>query len=139
MLRFQRSMIVMYIGFAVMMMLGYFAVKACSGASDLSSSDLGSVPAVADRAKDGEASSNGRLIVAAIESYLGETGHLPAVADVTASGALAGYTPGWPVNPFTQQPMKSGSSPGDFTYQPSADGGAYTFTLASSSGPIQLH
>lgn len=131
-------MVVMYIGLAVAMFLGYYAFRSCSSSSTPSPSSLASAPGIAGRANDAEASSSGRMILQAIDSYRGQTGHLPAVADVTDTGALAEYLPTWPDNPFTKQPMRPGASPGDYTYAPSADGATFSFTMVFSSGPLQL-
>ena len=131
-------MIVMYVGAAIAMFLGYYAFQACSSSSTPSPSSLASAPGVAGRANDAEVSANGRMIIQAIESYRSQTGQLPAVTDVTEGGALADNLPGWPDNPFTNQPMQPGTAPGDYTYAPSPDGATFGFTVVFSSGPLQL-
>ena len=131
-------MIVMYIGVAIAMFLAYYAFQACGSSTTPSPSSLASAPGVAGRAKDAEVSANGRMIIQAIESYRGQTGRLPAVADVSESGALADYLPGWPDNPFTSQPMQPGTAAGDYTYAPSEDGATFGFTVVFSSGAQQL-
>ena len=131
-------MIVMYVGAAIAMFLGYYAFRACGSSSTPSPSSLASAPGVAGRANDAEVSANGRMIIQAIESYRSQTGQLPAVTDVTESGALADYLPGWPSNPFTDQPMQPGTAPGDYTYARSADGATFGFTVVFSSGAQQL-
>jgi hypothetical protein len=41
----------------------------------------------------------------------------------TALGAA--YLPTWPQNPYTHEPMRIGTDPGDFSYWVSADGLSY--------------
>lgn len=136
--QFQRSMIVMYVGMAVAMVFGYVAFKACGGAATQTPASLASAPGVIDRANDAATSADARMIIQAIEAYREQTGYLPAVADVTPTGALDEYLPGWPDNPFAGQPMAPGTAPGDYTYEPSADGLTYSFTIVYSTGPAQL-
>ncbi len=55
-------------------------------------------------------------------------GVYPASTEVTATGGIAQYVDPWPVNPYTNQPMASGTSPGDFQYEQLDGGSAYTLT-----------
>ena len=52
----------------------------------------------------------------------------PEPADVTQTGGIASYTDPWPTNPYTGQPMKPGTSPGDYTYQQLSGGAGYQLT-----------
>jgi len=55
-------------------------------------------------------------------------GVYPAPTEVTSTGGIAQYVDPWPVNPYTNQPMTSGASPGDFQYEQLDGGTAYKLT-----------
>jgi hypothetical protein len=52
----------------------------------------------------------------------------PEPGDVTQTGGIASYVDPWPTNPYTGQPMKPGTSPGDYTYQQLNGGAGYQLT-----------
>jgi hypothetical protein len=52
----------------------------------------------------------------------------PQAGDVAQTGAVGQYVHLWPTNPFTNQPMISSSSEGDYTYTLSVDGKQYHLT-----------
>lgn len=62
----------------------------------------------------------------------------PAPAEVSPDGAIAQYVPGWPANPYTGQPMASGSSKGDYTYEQLAGGQSYRLTGHLSGGTFTV-
>jgi hypothetical protein len=55
----------------------------------------------------------------------------PPEAEVRPDGAIGQYVANWPTNPYTGQPMASGSGPGDFTYTPPASTAQGTRSLAT--------
>jgi hypothetical protein len=55
----------------------------------------------------------------------------PPEAEVRPDGAIGQYVANWPTNPYTGQPMASGSGPGDFTYTPPASTAQATRSLAT--------
>lgn len=55
-------------------------------------------------------------------------GAFPLAAQVQQQGEVAQYVDPWPVNPYTQVPMKQGSTPGDYTYELLDAGGGYQLT-----------
>ena len=52
----------------------------------------------------------------------------PQPGDVTQTGGIASSVDPWPTNPYTGQPMKPGTSPGDYTYQQLSGGAGYELT-----------
>ena len=58
----------------------------------------------------------------------------PAPADVSQTGAVAAYVNPWPTNPYTGQPMKPGTQPGDYTYEQLDGGAGYKLTGFISNG-----
>ncbi|MCX6363370.1 MAG: hypothetical protein NTW58_04230, partial [Actinobacteria bacterium] len=58
----------------------------------------------------------------------------PSPADVTQTGGVATYVDPWPANPYTGQPMKPGTQPGDYTYEQLNGGAGYKLTGYISNG-----
>jgi hypothetical protein len=58
----------------------------------------------------------------------------PMPADVTQTGGVASYVNPWPANPYTGQPMKPGTQPGDYTYEQLNGGAGYKLTGYISNG-----
>ena len=58
----------------------------------------------------------------------------PAPAEVTEMGGVAAYVNPWPANPYTGQPMKPGTQPGDYTYEQLNGGAGYRLTGYISNG-----
>jgi hypothetical protein len=58
----------------------------------------------------------------------------PTPADVSETGGIASYVNPWPANPYTGQPMKPGTQPGDFTYEQLNGGAGYKLTGYISNG-----
>ena len=57
-----------------------------------------------------------------------------AGADVGEGGGIASYVDPWPVNPYSGQPMKPGTQPGDFIYEQLNGGAGYKLTGYISDG-----
>jgi hypothetical protein len=53
---------------------------------------------------------------------------------IVSQGGLGSYVDVWPTNPYTGRPMAQGSSPGDFTYVVSADGGSFELLAYGQDG-----
>jgi hypothetical protein len=58
----------------------------------------------------------------------------PPSAEVTQAGGVASYVDPWPSNPYTGQPMKPGTQPGDYTYEQLNGGAGYKLTGYISNG-----
>jgi len=58
----------------------------------------------------------------------------PTPTDVTQTGGVATYVDPWPTNPYTGQPMKPGTQPGDYTYEQLNGGAGYKLTGYISNG-----
>ena len=58
----------------------------------------------------------------------------PAPADVSQAGGVAAYVNPWPTNPYSGQPMKPGTGPGDYTYEQLNGGAGYKLTGYVSNG-----
>ena len=58
----------------------------------------------------------------------------PAPVDVSEAGGIASYVDPWPTNPYTGQPMKPGTQPGDYTYEQLSGGAGYKLTGYISNG-----
>jgi len=58
----------------------------------------------------------------------------PPPADVSQTGGVAAYVNPWPTNPYTGQPMKPGTEPGDYTYEQLNGGAGYKLTGFVSNG-----
>jgi hypothetical protein len=58
----------------------------------------------------------------------------PPMADVSQTGGIATYVNPWPTNPYTGEPMKPGTSPGDYTYEQLNGGAGYKITGYISDG-----
>jgi hypothetical protein len=58
----------------------------------------------------------------------------PMPADVTQTGGVASYVNPWPNNPYTGQPMKPGTQPGEYTYEQLNGGAGYKLTGYISNG-----
>jgi len=56
----------------------------------------------------------------------------PPVTEMTPDGEVGSMIDKWPTNPYTGEPMKLGTEPGDFTYTTPAD--RMTFTLSGHLG-----
>ena len=53
---------------------------------------------------------------------------------MTETGGVAAYVDPWPTNPYTGQPMKPGTQPGDYTYEQLNGGAGYKLTGYISNG-----
>ena len=58
----------------------------------------------------------------------------PTPADVTEAGGVAASVDPWPTNPYTGQPMKPGTEPGDYIYEQLNGGAGYKLTGYISNG-----
>lgn len=92
------------------------------------------IPMVAtqhDEAKDSAVKEGIHVLQVGIQSYAVDNADVyPAAAEMTPDGAVGQYVDRWPTNPWTGQPMREGSAPGDFHYSVGDDGsGAGGFTL----------
>jgi hypothetical protein len=58
----------------------------------------------------------------------------PTPTDVSQAGGVAAYVDPWPTNPYTGQPMKPGTQPGDYTYEQLSGGAGYKLTGYISNG-----
>ncbi|MCX6372433.1 MAG: hypothetical protein NTX16_05005 [Actinobacteria bacterium] len=58
----------------------------------------------------------------------------PTPTDVSQAGGIAAYVDPWPTNPYTSQPMKPGTQPGDYTYEQLNGGAGYKLTGYISNG-----
>jgi hypothetical protein len=58
----------------------------------------------------------------------------PMPFEVTETGGVAAYVTPWPTNPYTGQPMKPGTQPGDYTYEQLNGGAGYKLTGFISKG-----
>ena len=135
--RFQHSMIVFYIGMAVVVFAGYLAIRACGGGSETMITPAvvaTRYPAVLNQAKDTEVQSNARMLYQGIEIHRAQYGSYPQQSQVAPGGQLAEILPDWPDNPFTQQPMESGTDPGDYTYDVDPNGTSFTLKVYLSNG-----
>lgn len=83
-----------------------------------------------DVAKDAAAKAQLMMVNTGIQAYIASTGSAPADA---SEATLGSFVAPWPVNPFTQQPMTAGDTPGDYVYTPGA-GTAYTLAVHLSDG-----
>jgi type II secretory pathway pseudopilin PulG len=90
-------------------------------------------------ARDQAAESGARLIKSYIEQYgLQNNATAPSAGDVSETGGVGRLFAFWPANPFTGQPMASGTEPGDFAYSAGA-GGAYSLSARTSqTAPLVL-
>jgi hypothetical protein len=58
----------------------------------------------------------------------------PVAGEVAQSGGIAQYVTPWPINPYTNLPMKPGTQPGDYTYEQINGGSAYKLTGYLNNG-----
>ncbi len=58
----------------------------------------------------------------------------PPASEVTEQGGVAQYVSPWPTNPYTGQPMKPGTQPGDFVYEQLNGGQTYRITGHLANG-----
>jgi hypothetical protein len=63
-------------------------------------------------------------------------GALPQVAELAPDAAVGAAHPDWPVDPGTGDPMRSGTTPGDYTYAP-GPGAVYRLTVHLHSGDVR--
>ncbi len=61
-------------------------------------------------------------------------GLYPAPQDVTQNGGVAGSVDPWPTNPYSGQPMKPGTGPGEYIYEQLDGGTGYRLTGYVSGG-----
>jgi hypothetical protein len=83
-----------------------------------------------DVAKDAAVKAQIMSIQTGIQASIATSGSAPADA---SQATLGGFVNPWPTNPFTNAPMKPGTSPGDYVYTPGA-GTAYTLAVNLSDG-----
>jgi hypothetical protein len=77
-----------------------------------------------DVAKDAAAKAQLMMIKTGVQAYLATNGAPPPDASQATLGSVVQP---WPVNPFTNAPMKAGDGVGDYVYTPGTGSG---FTLA---------
>ena len=58
----------------------------------------------------------------------------PPPQDVVEGGGISQYVDPWPTNPYTDQPMAPGTSPGSYVYEQQGGGQAYKLTGYLSDG-----
>ena len=58
----------------------------------------------------------------------------PPVNEVSQQGTVAAYAAPWPTNPYTGQPMKAGTQPGDYVYKQINGGQGYSITGYLANG-----
>jgi hypothetical protein len=58
----------------------------------------------------------------------------PTPTDVSEAGGVATYVDPWPTNPYSGQPMKPGTQPGDYTYEQLSGGAGYKLTGYTGNG-----
>lgn len=83
-----------------------------------------------DQAKDAAARAQLMIIKTGIQAYIATSGQPPADASEATLGA---FVSPWPVNPWTQAPMKAGDGVGDYVYTPGA-GTEFTLAVHLSDG-----
>jgi hypothetical protein len=76
----------------------------------------------------------GKLQVGVITWATNNNNLYPTPADVSEAGGIASYVDPWPTNPYTGQPMKPGTQPGDYTYEQLNGGAGYKLTGYISNG-----
>ncbi len=83
-----------------------------------------------DQAKDAAAKVQLMMIKTGIQAFIASSGQAPADASEATLGA---FVSPWPVNPWTQEPMKAGDGVGDYVYTPGA-GAEFTLAVHLSDG-----
>ena len=63
-------------------------------------------------------------------------GALPQVAELAPDAAVGAAHPDWPVDPGSGDPMRPGTTPGDYTYAP-GPGAGYRLTVHLHSGDVR--
>jgi hypothetical protein len=110
-----------------------------SAVADTQANDGGASSAIGgamNSAKDAAVNANLRLIMTGVESYIAENGRPPAPEDVSQDGAVGEIAGQWPTNPYTKAPVKSSTSPGDYTYELIAGDAGYRLTGYGADGPV---
>jgi len=80
-----------------------------------------------DKAKDAAVKAGTHTIELGIGSWATDHNDVyPPVADVSKAGEVGAQVDNWPNNPWTDQPMASSSSPGDYTYTLGAEASSFT-------------
>ena len=79
-----------------------------------------------------------RTIQTAVETWaLDNGGAYPSTLLVNSTG-LSRYLSPWPVNPYTDLPMTTGTGPGDYRYEVGADGGSYRLVAYAKDGGMLI-
>jgi hypothetical protein len=118
---------VMRLAFVALLVLGLAAVAAGCGLQDQA---VENTTGKIDVAKDAAVKAQLMMIQTGVQAYIATS----AAAPVDASQAtLGGFVSPWPTNPFSDAPMKAGTSPGDYVYTPGS-GSAYTLSVNLSDG-----
>lgn len=86
------------------------AVAACG----CGSTDIASPTSNLDVAKDEAMKAGLMALNTGIAAYIATTNAAPPIVDEATVGA---YVNPWPVNPWTNEPMKPGSETGDYSYE----------------------
>src|SRR5450756_237084 len=76
----------------------------------------------------------GKLQVGVITWATNNNNLYPTPAEVSEGSGVASYVDPWPTNPYTGQPMKPGTQPGDYTYEQLNGGAGYKLTGYISNG-----
>jgi len=77
-------------------------------------------------------------IQTAVETWaLDNGGAYPSTLLVNSTG-LSRYLSPWPVNPYTDLPMTTGTGPGDYRYEVGADGGSYRLVAYAKDGGMLI-
>lgn len=83
-----------------------------------------------DVAKDAAVKAQLMMIKTGVQAFIATTDTLPPDA---SEATLGGFVQPWPVNPFTNAPMKPGDGVGDYVYTPGS-GSDYTLAVHLSDG-----
>ena len=118
---------VMGLAFAALLVFGLAAVSAGCGLQDQA---VENTTGKIDVAKDAAVKAQLMMIQTGVQAYIATSGAPPADA---SQATLGGFVSPWPTNPFSDVPMKAGTSPGDYVYTPGS-GSAYTLAVSLSDG-----
>ncbi len=111
---------------AVLMLLAAGVFAGCGCQEAVEDETTGQI----DQAKDAAAKVQLMMIKTGIQAFIASSGQAPADA---SEATLGGFVSPWPVNPWTQAPMKAGDGVGDYVYTPGA-GAEFTLAVHLSDG-----
>jgi len=87
-----------------------------------------------DRAREAAVTQGIRAIEVAVQTFVMDSARYPEPSEVGPNGSVAALAGAWPTNPYTDAPMQSGTGPGEFTYELTADG--FKLTGYGPDGPV---